>query len=102
MCGRYNLLTNLHEVGTLFGVTRSPDLPKRYNISPTQTVPIVRKAENGKRSIALVRWGLIPVWAKDPKIAFSMINARCETVAKARLPDRIQEAPLSHTGDRIL
>jgi putative SOS response-associated peptidase YedK len=81
MCGRYNLLTNLHEVGTLFGVTRSPDLPKRYNISPTQTVPIVRKAENGKRSIALVRWGLIPVWAKDPKIAFSMINARCETVA---------------------
>jgi putative SOS response-associated peptidase YedK len=80
MCGRFNILTNLHEVATLFGVSKPPDFPKRYNVSPTQTIPIV-KAEDGKRSIALVRWGLIPSWAKDAKIAYSLINARGETVA---------------------
>ena len=80
MCGRYNILTNTREFATLFGVADAPELKDRYNVSPTQAVPIVRQTD-GQRSWAFVRWGLIPVWAKDPKIAFSMINARCETVA---------------------
>ena len=52
----------------------------RYNIAPTQSVPVIR--QNPKepiRELSLVRWGLIPSWAKDPSIATGMINARSET-----------------------
>ncbi len=80
MCGRYNILTNHREFASLFGVNDAPELPARYNVSPTQTVPIV-KLNEGKRVCSLVRWGLVPVWAKDTKISFSLINARSETVA---------------------
>jgi len=52
----------------------------RYNIPPTSHVPAVRLA-HGKRQLALFKWGLIPSWAKDAKIAYSTINARSDTVA---------------------
>ena len=56
------------------------DRGPRYNIAPTQEVAAVRLAD-GKRELAMLHWGLIPVWAKEKKIAFSTINARGDTVA---------------------
>lgn len=81
MCGRYTLKSNSHAVATLCAVPDIPALKPRYNIAPTQLVPVVRAAEAG-RELAMLRWGLIPSWAKDPKIAHSLINARSETAAE--------------------
>jgi len=63
----------------LFGYLDQPNFPPRYNVAPTQAVPIVRFAE-GKRQFALVRWGLIPSWVKDPRTFSLLINARGESV----------------------
>jgi len=76
MCGRFNLRANQHQIADLFGV--EADLPPRFNISPTQLVARVKP----DHELAMLRWGLIPSWAKDPKIGYSLINARCETVAE--------------------
>jgi putative SOS response-associated peptidase YedK len=81
MCGRYTLKSNAHAVASLCNLPDIPELTARFNISPTQLVPIVRAGEAG-REMAMLRWGLIPHWAKDPKIAFTLINARAETAAE--------------------
>ena len=57
-----------------------------YNVAPQSTQPVVRlNADTGKREFALMRWGLVPNWAKDPKIGYSTINARAEEVASKPL-----------------
>ena len=66
-------------VRALFRYFGQPNFPPRYNVAPTQPVPIVRMAE-GKREFALVRWGLIPPWVKDPRAFSLLINARGESV----------------------
>jgi putative SOS response-associated peptidase YedK len=66
----------------LFGVTIAQPFPPRYNIAPTDPVGIVRNGERGEREFALVRWGLIPSWVKDPGAFSTLINARSETVAE--------------------
>ena len=66
MCGRYSITTAPEAMRQLFGYPEQPNFPPRYNIAPTQPVPIVR-LDQGKRQFALVRWGLIPAWVKDPK-----------------------------------
>jgi putative SOS response-associated peptidase YedK len=72
----------LVELYRLTGTTPQ-NLAPRYNIAPTQAVPIVRRAAaGGRRELVQVRWGLIPSWAKDEKIGYSTINARAETVAE--------------------
>ncbi len=81
MCGRYTLTTPLEALRHLFDFAESPNLRPRYNIAPTQSVPVVRAGE-GRRSLAMMRWGLVPSWAKDISIASRMINARGETVAQ--------------------
>jgi len=63
----------------LFRYLEQPNFPARYNIAPTQPIAIVRVAE-GKRHFALVRWGLIPAWVKDPRAFSLLINARAESV----------------------
>jgi putative SOS response-associated peptidase YedK len=64
-----------------FGVDAPPqDLEARYNVAPGQLMPVV--IGNGSNHIELMRWGLVPSWAKDPKIGYRMINARAETVAE--------------------
>jgi putative SOS response-associated peptidase YedK len=79
MCGRYAITTAPEAMRALFRYREQPDFPPRYNIAPTQPVPIVRLAE-GERQFALVRWGLIPAWVKDPR-AFSLLHvARSESV----------------------
>jgi putative SOS response-associated peptidase YedK len=83
MCGRYTLRVAPGELAELFAVINQFDWSPRYNIAPTQSVAAVRANCDGKgRELALLKWGLIPSWAKDAKIASSLINARAETVAE--------------------
>ena len=79
MCGRYAVITNPEAMRALFRYFEQPNFPPRYNVAPTQPVPIVRMVE-GERQFALVRWGLIPAWVKDPKGFSLLINARAESV----------------------
>lgn len=79
MCGRYVITSAPEAIRALFRYAEQPNFPARYNIAPTQPVPIVR-FEQGVRSFALVRWGLIPSWVKDPQKFALLINARGETV----------------------
>jgi putative SOS response-associated peptidase YedK len=79
MCGRYCILSAPEAIRRLFRYLEQPNFPPRYNVAPTQPVPIVRMVE-GERHFALVRWGLIPSWVKDPKTFTLLINARGESV----------------------
>jgi putative SOS response-associated peptidase YedK len=79
MCGRYAITTAPEAMRQLFGYPEQPNFPPRYNIAPTQPVPIVRLHE-GKRQFALVRWGLIPYWVKDPRNFAQLHVARSESV----------------------
>jgi len=79
MCGRYAVTSSPEAIRALFRYADLPNFPPRYNIAPTQPVAIVR-LESGERRFALVRWGFIPSWAKDPKHVSLMFNARGETV----------------------
>lgn len=79
MCGRYTVTATPEVLRALFGYAEQPNFPPRYNVAPTQPIAIVRLI-NGKRQFALVRWGLLPSWVKDPKAFSLLINARGETV----------------------
>lgn len=80
MCGRYALVET-DALQTRFDISGTmPDLAPRYNVAPTQILPVV--VRNSPNRIALMRWGLIPSWAKDASGAGRMINARAETVAE--------------------
>ena len=81
MCGRYELHAHPAAIALAFGLAYPPEIQPRYNIAPTQQVPIVRVNAAGERELVQVRWGLVPRWAKDPSIGARMINARAETVA---------------------
>jgi len=81
MCGRYNLRATPQEIAEIFALVREPEVVPRFNIAPTQAVPIVRRDSGGHRESAFVRWGLIPSWAKDPTIGASLINARADGIA---------------------
>jgi putative SOS response-associated peptidase YedK len=80
MCGRFTLHVDIKTVAEQFGVPATLETSPRYNVAPTQeVVSIVR---NGASHLALLRWGLIPSWAKDESIGSRMINARAETLAE--------------------
>jgi putative SOS response-associated peptidase YedK len=81
MCGRFTLTVSARVLADLFDVVDIPEVAPRYNIAPTQPVLVVRSAVDRRRESAEPRWGLIPSWAKDPKMGARMINARAETVA---------------------
>ena len=81
MCGRYCITSAPEAIRALFRYPERPNFPARYNVAPTQPVPIVRMSE-GERQFALVRWGLIPPWVKDPRTFALLINARGETVGE--------------------
>jgi putative SOS response-associated peptidase YedK len=80
MCGRYELSSHPAAIALAFGLPFPPDIHPRYNIAPTQQVPIVRENVQGERELMQVRWGLVPGFAKDPSIGTRMINARAESV----------------------
>jgi len=79
MCGRYLITSAPEAFRRLFGYREQPNFPPRYNVAPTQPVPIVRIFE-GERQFALVRWGLIPPWVDDPRKFSLLINARGDSV----------------------
>src|SRR5689334_1365543 len=81
MCGRFTLSVPGEQAAQQFGLSDAATLAPRYNIAPTQPVAAVRAAEGG-RELSLLRWGLIPPWAKDLSIGARMINARAETAAE--------------------
>ena len=82
MCSRYSLTSPPEAVRAYFRYDNEAVFPPRYNIAPSQPVAIVRDTHNGGRELALVRWGLIPSWVKDPREFRMMINARSETAAE--------------------
>jgi putative SOS response-associated peptidase YedK len=82
MCGRFAFYSPSEAAVALFGVSTSIAIEPRYNIAPTQYLAAVRNDDNQQRELVMLRWGLVPFWAKDPSIGNRMINARAETVAE--------------------
>mgnify|MGYP001049662955 CR=1 FL=1 len=78
MCGRFTLTLDPGELQELLDLGPFVHIVQpRYNIAPSQPVPIVKDVE--KRAVELYKWGLVPSWADDPKMGYRMINARSET-----------------------
>lgn len=82
MCGRFALKTPPIELITRFGLEECADFAPRYNIPPGTDIPVIRQSPEGKRVLHLLRWGLVPHWAKDPSIGAKLNNARGESVAE--------------------
>ena len=83
MCGRYTIRL-LQPVVDMFGVPLPDDFPPRFNVAPTEDVPVVRAGDEESRRqfrLDLMHWGLVPSWADDPSVGNRMINARAETAA---------------------
>ena len=81
MCGRFVMELTPELLASVFGTPKVPTLVPNYNIAPTQLVLIVHQVSD-HRTLDIMKWGLIPPWAKDPAIGSQMINARSETVAE--------------------
>jgi len=88
MCGRFARRSTQEVLADWFGVELE-DMPwfaPSYNAAPQSTQPVVRlNEETGKPEITLMRWGLVPYWAKDPKIGYTTINARAEEITEKPL-----------------
>ena len=84
MCGRARLSSDVSEIKIAFGIPPerpTPNIPPSWNLAPTDPAPVVYyDPKDGGRRLEVMRWGLIPYWAKDIKIGFSTINARAEEV----------------------
>ena len=80
MCGRYSLHANPGVIALAFKLGVAIDWSARYNITPSSRIVIVREDAAAGRVAALIKWGLIPGWAKDPTIGNKLANARGETV----------------------
>ena len=78
MCGRFVITSAPEALRQLFGYLEQPNFPPRYNVAPTQPIPVVM-SENG-RHFRLMRWGFWPAWVKDPRKFTLLINARAESV----------------------
>lgn len=80
MCGRYALKTSVPEIARILGATANAEFEPSYNVAPSRKVPVCRIADDGGREISLLRWGLVPHWAKTLNDRYRMINARAETI----------------------
>ena len=85
MCGRYNLITDSETLIDFFDIDQvlfdPAELGERYNIAPSQNVPIIRNSGQGNEML-LARWGLVPHWSREAKTKYATINVRAETVAE--------------------
>lgn len=79
MCARYTMRLGAQTVRDLFSVEEVPEVEPRYNVSPTNEMPVVGEDREGHRHVRLMRWGLVPFWAKDVSIGQRLINAKSET-----------------------
>ncbi|HEX3499965.1 MAG TPA: SOS response-associated peptidase, partial [Stellaceae bacterium] len=84
MCGRFLLTTPAEQLRQAFGFVEQPNLAPRYNIAPTQEVPVIRQRKQppGERTLQMLRWGLVPSWASSLAGGAKMINARSETITR--------------------
>ena len=80
MCSRYFLDADGNVIAYTFRVPPNERIARRYNIAPTQEAPVVRLNDAGAREAAMLRWGLVPAWAKDLGVGNRMINARAEGI----------------------
>lgn len=81
MCGRYALYGPVSRYREHFGVEDDFDFRPRYNIAPSQALPVIRRDVEGRRAFVPARWGLIPSWVKEPAELSQPINAKSETAA---------------------
>jgi putative SOS response-associated peptidase YedK len=85
VCGRYTLTVDLDDLKEEMGIVETPppeELPKRFNIAPSQPVPVV--TDRTPKKLELFRWGLIPTWTKDVQKARKPINARVESLMEGK------------------
>jgi putative SOS response-associated peptidase YedK len=84
MCGRFTLQISLNDLLEIFGISEPPSftLEPRFNIAPTQQIPVIRQYADYSVHLDSLRWGLIPSWAKDGQTGPPLINARSETIAE--------------------
>ncbi len=82
MCGRFALDISPDQLIAMFGLAKGVDFSPHYNIAPSASVPVIRQSPEGERVADLLRWGLIPHWAKDPSIGNKLNNARSESVTE--------------------
>jgi putative SOS response-associated peptidase YedK len=98
MCGRARLSSDVSEIKIAFGIPPerpTPNFPPSWNVAPTDSLPVVRyDLKAGQRSLDMLRWGLIPHWAKDIKVGFANINAKAEGSRTSR-----RSAKRSSAGD---
>ena len=84
MCGRVRLSFDVSEIKLVFSIPAhrpTPNIAPSWNVAPTDPLPMVRyDAKAGERSLDVMRWGLVPFWAKDLKVGFSNINAKAEGI----------------------
>ena len=84
MCGRVRLSSDVSEIKLVFSIPPhrpTPNFPPSWNAAPTDVLPLVRfDRRAGERSLDLLRWGLIPHWAKDINVGFANINAKAEGI----------------------
>ena len=81
MCGRYTLHKKAKELAKRYNLATVPkDMQENFNVAPGQIMPVVTEDEAGNRQMELMKWGLIPIWAKDPSIGYKLINARDDTI----------------------
>jgi len=102
MCGRYTLVADHERLAEEFELHEVESVRLRYNVAPTQMVPVIRSmGDDQRRELNELRWGLVPKWAKDPAIGNRMINARSEEAASKpsfRAPMRRQRCLVPSTG----
>ena len=102
MCGRFVITSPPAALRQIFGYAEQPNFPPRYNIAPTQPIPVVI-VENGVRHFRLMRWGLLPAWVKDPRKFTSADQcAGRNRAGKAGLQERDQAAALPDSGRWLL
>jgi putative SOS response-associated peptidase YedK len=84
MCGRARLSSDVSEIKLVFRIPPdrpTPNFPPSWNVAPTDSLPVVRyDTKAAQRSLDMLRWGLIPYWAKDIKVGFANINAKAEGI----------------------
>ena len=84
MCGRARLSSDVSEIKLVFSIPPhrpTPNFPPSWNVAPTDQLPVVRHdAKAHERSLDMLRWGLVPFWAKDLNVGFANINAKAEGI----------------------